>query len=512
MTSRFSCLAAVGLLAASLLCPHSAWAADPMTALKDAVAALQTQMQRMQQAYESQITKLTSRIETLEREKKESSTGMATGAAPNTTAAAPASLMPTTLPPPGQSPSPNPSPTPAASNAAAAPPPPTSMPATLPATAPAATAAAYSRYTAGPTNPTQPASAGAFNPAIAAVLNGQFGAFSKNPDAAKVPGFQLGDEALPGPRGFSLGESEIAMSANIDPYLFGNLILSFGRENDVSVEEAFIQTTSLPWGFTAKAGRFFSGIGYLNERHAHDWDFIDAPLPYRAMLNKQYGDDGIQLRWLAPVDMFVEFGAEAFRGDAFPAANAANQGKGAFSGFVHVGDDINESSSWLAGLSFLQTRSSNRFDGTDNFSGKDNTGIASLVYKWAPNGNPVERNLIVNGEFFLGNEEGLFDGVGINQQRSGWYLQAVYQFMPRWRFGVRHDEVDAENVPDALLGTAIDPQGHTPNNNSALLEFDTSEFGRFRLQFNRDGANRSPNNEFLAAYTAIFGPHGAHRF
>jgi hypothetical protein len=54
--------------------------------------------------------------------------------------------------------------------------------------------------------------------------------------------------------------------------------------------------------------------------------------------------------------------------------------------------------------------------------------------------------------------------------------------------------------------------GHTPNNNSVLLEYDTSEFGRFRLQFNRDDADRSTNNEFLAAYTAIFGPHGAHRF
>jgi hypothetical protein len=390
------------------------------------------------------------------------------------------------------------------------------MPTTLPPPSPAAARppARDGAPSRGPGLPVPGVSApgNVLNPAIAVVLNGMFGQFEHDPDAAKVPGFQIGDEALPGPRGLSLGESEVAMSANIDPYLFGNLILSLGRENEVSVEEAYIQTTSLPWGLTARAGRFFSGIGYLNEKHAHAWDFIDAPLPYRAMLNGQYGDDGVQLRWLAPVDMFIEFGAEAFRGDAFPAANAANQGKGAFSGFARFGDDIDESSNWLAGFSFLQTRASDRSDGTDTFSGKDNIGIASLVYKWAPNGNPVERNLIVNGEYFLGNEEGIFDGVGTNQWRTGWYLQAVYQFMPRWRVGFRHDEVDAENVPDSLLGTAIDPLGHTPRNNSVLLEYDTSEFGRFRLQYNRDGADIETNNELLGAYTVTFGPHAAHGY
>ena len=488
------------LLAAAVFLPRCARADDSLTALKNAVEALQGQMQKMQQSYESQITALKSRIDVLEKEKS----------APT----AQANISPQTVTPPsGLLPLTPPAATGAAPATTAATAPPTGL---LPLTPPAADAAAAPSTTSPRTATyappaTPPASAGAFNPGIAAVLNGQFGAFSKNPDKARIPGFELGDSAKPGPRGFSLGESEIAASANIDQDFYGNLILSFDRDNTVSVEEGYIQTTSLPYGFTAKAGRFFSGIGYLNERHAHDWDFIDAPLPYRAFLNTQYDDEGLQVRWLAPTDMFLEFGAEAYRGDGFPAANAANEGKGAFSGFVHFGEDIDESSSFLAGLSFLQTRASDRFDGIDTFTGKNNLGIASLVYKWAPNGNPVERNLIVNGEYFLGNEEGKFDGTSINPLRSGWYLQGVYQFMPRWRFGLRHDEVEADNVPSPLLGSSIDPGGHTPMDETALLEFDTSEFSRIRLQFSHDNGS-STNNEFLAAYTAIFGPHGAHRF
>ena len=127
--------------------------------------------------------------------------------------------------------------------------------------------------------------------------------------------------------GFSLGESEVSLTANIDPSLMGFLDFSMQDNNSLSVEEAYIQTKDLPDGFTLKAGRFLSGIGYLNERHAHDWTFSDAPLPYRAFLNSQDGDDGVQVRWLAPTDQFLEFGAEIFRGDAYPAAVPRIRGK-----------------------------------------------------------------------------------------------------------------------------------------------------------------------------------------
>jgi len=503
-----------GITAAVMVAACLLWArhahADSLDALKNAVTALQAQMVEMRKTYETTIAKLTARIDTLEKEKtekekteKESTVAAVPGGVAKR-AAVP--LMPATLPSAAAAPG---------QGAAAPVTPPAAPPGTLPATLPTtlpSTAPAPAQYGAGAAKPARPAAANAFNPGIAGVLNGMFGSYSRNPDTAAVPGFQLGDEAGIGPRGFSLGESEVDLAANIDPYLYGWLVLSFDRENNVSVEEAYVQTTDLPWGFTAKAGRFFSGIGYLNEKHAHDWDFIDAPLPYRAFLGKQYGDDGVQLRWLAPTPWFLEFGGEAFRGDSFPAANAPGAGKGAFSAFVHAGDDINQSSSWLAGLSFLQTRASKRMDDTGTFNGRDNTGIASLVYKWAPDGNPVQRNLILSGEYFFGNENGRFNAIPIDQWRTGWYAQAVYQFMPRWRVGLRHDEVESGDVPVSLAGTSLDPMGHTPNNNSVLLEYDTSEFGRIRLQYNRDDADLSPNNEFIAAYTAIFGPHGAHRF
>jgi len=267
-----------------------------------------------------------------------------------------------------------------------------------------------------------PSSAGAFNPAIGAVLQGQATSQSLNPNTYRLPGFALGDSAGPLPRGLSLNESEINLNANVDQALYGNLTLAFEPHNTVGVEEGFIQSTSLPYGLTLRGGRFFSGVGYLNEQHAHTWDFADQALPYQAFLNTQYDDDGVQVRWLAPTGRFLEFGAEAFRGAAFPAGgdDNHNDGVGAWSGFVHTGDDIGDSASYRVGLSYLHTAAKNRATDdvdalgahvTDIFSGTDNTYIADGVFKWAPNGNFVERYLKLQGEFFLRQEQGAFNGL-----------------------------------------------------------------------------------------------------
>lgn len=355
----------------------------------------------------------------------------------------------------------------------------------------------------------------AFNPSISGVLNGTFGAFSHSPNGVRIPGFALGSEASEGnSRGFSLGESEVSLSANIDQVLFGQLTLAFTSEDEIAVEEAFIRTTSLPYGFTGRAGRFFSGIGYLNEKHAHNWDFIDQPLPYLAMLDKQYGDDGVQLRWLAPTPFFLEFGGELFRGDSFPGNGAAHGGVGAYSTFVRAGDDLNDSSSWQAGLSYLRTTAKARETGDtpDVFNGHTDLGIASLVYKWAPGGNPRERNLTLAGEYFLQRQSGDFNGTNVGDYQSGWYAQAVYQFMPRWKIGARYDQVNAANVDAALVGSSLDDLGHTPRRATALLEYDTSEFGRIRLQYSRDDSDTETNDALLLQYTVIFGPHGAHAY
>ena len=370
--------------------------------------------------------------------------------------------------------------------------------------------------------PAAHAGANAFNPAISLILSGTYSNLSQDPSNYRIPGFALGDAATPGSRSFGINPSELHISANIDPDLFGAAALIVNPDNTLSLEEAYFQTTGLGYGLTLKAGRFFSGIGAINLKHPHAWDFVDEPLAYRAFLNYQYGDDGLQLRWIAPTDTFIELGGEVLRGSNFVAGGNNKNGIGAYSLFGHVGGDIGASQSWLAGLAYLQAKPVGRESGdiaagADTFSGDSRLWTADFVWKWAPDGNAKVNNALIQGEYIRRKEAGLFSGFAsgmtgdYRSQQSGWYLQGLYQFMPRWRIGLRHDELSTQSLADG--SATLTGSDYQPSRNSLILEFAKSEFGRFRLQYNQDKSRpQATDNQLFLQYQFTLGAHGAHKF
>jgi hypothetical protein len=109
--------------------------------------------------------------------------------------------------------------------------------------------------------------AASFRPDISLILSGTAAHLSNDPDAYVIPGFMLGAETGPGTRGLSLGESELIVSANVDDLFYGQFTAALTPENEMEVEEAYVQTLGLPHGLSLRAGRFFSAIGYLNSQH-----------------------------------------------------------------------------------------------------------------------------------------------------------------------------------------------------------------------------------------------------
>ncbi len=343
---------------------------------------------------------------------------------------------------------------------------------------------------------------------------------ASSPPRAMTPAPTNASQALPPAttsphpeRGFSLGESEVSFSANIDPTLAGFFDFSINNANEVDLERLTSARRRCLAASPSRRAASSPASATSTNATPHDWNFSDASLPYRAFLNNQFGDDGVQVRWIAPTDQFLEFGAEAFRGDEYPAAGAADNGVGAYSAFVHTGSDIDASSSYLAALSYLHIRSVDRTDASgDLFTGDADLGIASLVYKWAPNGNPLVNNLVLAGEYFYGRDSGDFNGVDIDQAHQGWYVQGVYQFMPQWSVGLRASGLSSDSVSNLLAGTELDDLGHNPLELTALLEYDTSEFGRIRFQYSHDESSSTNNDVLMMQYTVIYGPHGAHRY
>jgi Skp family chaperone for outer membrane proteins len=78
-------------------------------------------------------------------------------------------------------------------------------------------------------------------------------------------------------KGFNLREVELYLGASVDPYFTAYTTLAYHPGN-FEVEEAVFQTTSIPWGFQVKGGKFLSDFSRINRQHPHEWDFVDRPL------------------------------------------------------------------------------------------------------------------------------------------------------------------------------------------------------------------------------------------
>lgn len=389
--------------------------------------------------------------------------------------------------------------------------------------------------------------ANAFNPEIGLNLMGTLTKTERAPGTWTMRGFvPPGEPDEVGPprrRGFTLQETELTMSANIDPSFRGYLNLALTPTNTIELEEAYFNTLGLGSGFTVKGGRFLSGIGYNNEIHPHAQDFADAPLAYAAFFGNKLTAEGVQVKWLAPTATFLEFGLEGGRDNPFPGgANNNRSGSALGAAFAKIGGDVGTSNSWRAGLSYVgtapQARAYNGTDGTDlattvRFNGKSGTTGADFVWKWAPNGNAKERHFKLQAEYFRRQETGTLTCVerdtsgacagaagrtgNYASTQSGYYLQGVYQPMPRWRMGYRYDRLDSGTA--SLGGTLVAadlPQlaAWKPTRNTVMTDYSTSEFARVRLQYARD-TSRGPglaDNQLWLQYIMSLGAHGAHKF
>jgi len=353
-----------------------------------------------------------------------------------------------------------------------------------------------------------------FNPAIGVILNGGFANVEGGWD--EIPGFQPAGEIGTGESGFSPGELEVNMKANIDSRFFGNATFALADEDgevEVELEEAWLQTTALPYGLSILGGRFFSEAGYLNDFHLHADDFVDRPLPYQAFYGGRYTVDGIQARWVAPTSLLFEVGTELNWGGGFPATANSETSPGALTVFAKTGGDIGYSNSWQAGISHVAADAIDRAGGDtlETFSGDSELTVVDFVWKWAPQGNTTVRSFKLQGEYFQRSETGTFDGLDYDGDQDGWYLQGVYQFAPSWRAGVRYDLVDADNGP-GLIGTILEDPGRSSDRSSVMLDWSPSEFSRLRLQYTNDRVLPESDSQWYLQYIMSIGAHGAHRF
>ena len=511
-----ACVALVSVVTFALTAPVCAQVASaPVTAAD--LAKLQESIQSMRQSYEARINALEQKINTLQQQNAQIARQPAAA-----TAAAPATAV-------------APTPSVASSGAAAS-------------VAPASVAAQAPAPDLGRNPPSSLGRGivlpkiGPITPEISLILDGKYSAQSQNPESVGRGFIPSGTKNIP--RGFSLGETELALAGTVDN-LFraeARLVLSQnGQDFSAAMEEAFFETLGMPAGLKIKGGKFFSNVGYLNNKHPHEWDFVDLPLVYQAFFGGQLNNAGAQFSWVAPIDtLYLKLGGEVGQGMSYPNGNNYNENKPRLGTvFAKLGGDIGIESSWLGGLSYVTASTGDRprlsaLNETDtfDFTGSTNVLIADFVYKWAPNGNANRQNFKLQGEAFWNTQKGSATitspsaygscatpclGNAYTNTQSGFYVQAIYQFMPNWRLGYRFDQLYGGNSAygfsaGALTGTAL--ESYNPMRNTVMLDWANSEYSMFRLQLAQDttyGPGKT-NNQLFLQYVMSLGAHGAHRF
>jgi uncharacterized coiled-coil protein SlyX len=356
------------------------------------------------------------------------------------------------------------------------------------------------------------------NPNISLVLD-TFGYHSnlKQEDLPKrgIPGYT--NSGLTNRKGFNIDSAELGFYAPVDPYfnLYATIPIS---ENGIELEEAYFVTTSLPYGFQIKGGKFKSGVGRINGQHKHVWDFADLPLPYRAFIDGEgITEKGIQLTYLPPLPFYTLFGVEVLQGEnALLFGKDARSGPHAFTAFVKTSLDIGDNSTFLFGPSVItgSTRTDMIADNT-LFQGTSTLFDWEMTYKWKPTKN---QSFTFQSEYMYRDQRGglMDNGTGLTNQlkrgQDGIYVQGMYQ-LGLWRLGARFDMLDLITKKYALDGAQTN-FGDRPWRATAALDFNPSEFTRLRLQYNYDRSARvgKTNNEVFLELIFAIGAHGAHAF
>ena len=320
---------------------------------------------------------------------------------------------------------------------------------------------------------------------------------------------------------------ELNASASVDPFAKAWVVANASAdsatgESTFNIEEAALQTTSLPGNLSLTAGRFFGEFGRLANIHDHELPFVNRPLALDNYIGGESRSDGAQLNWLVPVEHYISVTAGVGNNFGGDSPNPNNPGN-----YRPIG-----------GLNFWG-RASTSFDLTDNWSAE--AGVSGL---WnpktedrggalvQPNGSTVtEKERRLEGldfklsyvplrdnqfksftwgtEVLFSDNNFLFDPNGIpasgDEYRGdvnslGLYSYVSYKWSRQWSAGFLFDYIQsAQNHNDETLAY------------SPFVTFALSHWNQLRLQYTHTDRSAvsglKPDDAIYLQWAWIIGAH-----
>lgn len=403
-------------------------------------------------------------------------------------------------------------------------------------------------------------------------LDGLFAAgTSTSPDVEEL---QLGGHD-PVQRGFNVQNVEMVLDGAVDPYFRGqgNIIYFIDREGEsrVELEEAYLESLSLPGNLQVRGGQYFTEFGRHNPTHPHSWSFVDAPLVNARFLGPDgLRNPGARLSWLVPTPFYSELflsvqnshgeTASSFRsggghGDEENALPFAYRHPDNDRGLRQLDDllfapryalsyDLTDSQVFLFGTSAAFGPNARGGDG----AGDTDTQIygVDLTWKWkSPQHNAGFPFVMFQTEVMLRKyDAGAFDwdedGDGALSAAEiaddatglpailpgerltdyGLYAQLLYGFRKGWVAGMRGDYITSDEAGYERMALSLDgnPLGRDPLRGerwrlSPNLTWYPTEFSKLRLQYNYDKRRAlGDDHSVWLQFEFILGAHAAHKF
>ncbi|MBI3248519.1 MAG: hypothetical protein HYZ50_18610 [Deltaproteobacteria bacterium] len=384
-------------------------------------------------------------------------------------------------------------------------------------------------------------------------LNGLFAGGSSTEREATLQTLQGGGHD-PRKRGFTVQNVELSLMGAVDPYFTGEAHLvyfidSLEGESVFELEEAFLTTTSLPYGLQLEAGQFFTEFGQINPRHPHQWEWQDQPI----INTRLFGPDGMRgpgfrLGWLLPTPRVFEtpwfselhFGMQNANGETMASFLASEEfyEERSLAGRPFVEREVRK----LKDLAYL-TRWNNSWNVTDaltgvvGFSGlygpnatgpNGDTWIygADMKWRWRPANNfrgwpfflwqteLMQRDFRADRFVDASNPEETVTLPGRTLHDWGLYSQLLYGFQYGWAAGLRYEYAGGSG--ESIDGRKNDPFRSDRHRVSPLLAWHPTEFSRIRLQYNFDYAKHLTGGKdahsVWLGFEIMYGAHAAHTY
>ncbi|MCF6339550.1 MAG: hypothetical protein L3J10_02200 [Sulfurimonas sp.] len=308
--------------------------------------------------------------------------------------------------------------------------------------------------------------------------------------------------------GLNLNYVELLLSSDINPFFAIDSTIHFS-EDVVEIEELFFTSTILDSSVKIKGGKFLSNFGNINEKHHHVWSFSDMPLVYESFLGLHgINEIGLQLQWIAPIDTYLMVGVEILEGknehsfghkmlgdDASPIAKETNI-PSLFIAYIKSSFNIYDTSI-NGGISYANADA--RLDHSSDedpsvFSGDSELYGVDLQVKHYFG---LHNFLSWQSELLIRNMKGnqytldpnnttlVTDTAHLDKKQAGFYTQLEYGFNKNYKTAIRYDTIYKNDV----LSDGINlNEPVSLNKYSAMIEYQMSQYAKFRLQYNHNEA------------------------